>query len=145
MSDQNQQKNLPPPPRPTINNLDGIRPEYIASDQVVRNQPQLIPRPPAVSPPFLPSGFYPVLFPQGTVITEPLMVGWARQNGILKDLTAEIPNLANIRADFNIFRPQGLSYPRANGPLGPPPPNNYTLVNNYSVFVNDLSNAGTNY
>ena len=141
--------NLPPPPRDSSEpEINGVRPEYIDTKnsqiQTIRNQPQLIPRPVSTSAPFTPSGFYSVFFARdptddGTVLSR------ARSDGILKSLTGENLSVSNQRAISNIFKPDDLIYPRANGPSGPPPPGNYTLVNNSNIYVNDLSNAGTNY
>jgi hypothetical protein len=140
-------KNLPTPPRdPTEPPLDGIRPEYTNPTNFpginTRNRPQLIPRPASQ---FIPSGYYDVLFPAGTAINDALVIAKARQDLILVDNIREAPNVSNIRAASNIFKPDGRIYPRANGGAPPPPPGNYNLVFNYNVNVNDLSNAGTNY
>jgi hypothetical protein len=138
-------QNLSPPSRDSSEpEITDVRPEYNDSKNFpgidIRNRPQLIPRPKSE---FAASGYYDVLFSPGTSITDNFVIAKARENLILIDLKGESANAANTRADFNIFKPEERIYPRANGPLGPP--TDYTLVDNYNVEANDLSNAGTNY
>jgi hypothetical protein len=122
--------------------------EYLDADNkknlLMRQEPQLIPRPQTYS---ANSGFYNV-FISPAPTTDQQVLDWARNVAFsLVDIN-QGPNVesaanANIRAKNNIFKPDNLVYPRANGGIPAVNNNPAYLYNNPSA--NALSNAGINY
>jgi hypothetical protein len=147
----------PPPRSPT--SVDEARLEYFNPDRVtldsnnqnllVRNRPQIIPRPKTK---LFPSGYYNV-FMASTPTGDKQVLDWAKYTvGSLVDIEdgAYVESMleSNLRSKNNIFKPDNLNYTRANlgivNNFNNPPSYNF-MYTSQSGISNYLSNAGMNY
>jgi hypothetical protein len=139
------------PSAPYGNNpLNGQRLEYYNFTNnvnlLMRQAPQLIPKPEGN---ITASGFYNV-FMTIAPTTDAEVLYWAKNTVESIVEKSETISDSNIRAKDNIFSPNGLTYPRANGGVVIQQQNNsnppaYPYDNAIGYGENVLSNAGTNY